>query len=707
MNKAQLVFLFHMHQPYYIDIAENKAIMPWVRLHGIKGYYDIPYLISKLENTKITVNLVPSLIEQLMLYCEKKVSDLYLDLTVKPVAQMSNEEKLFLLDNFFSVNRQNFIEKNPNFKRLFELRGDSDEKEELLKRLSFFSDNDLIDLKALFNLSWFGFGARKEFPLLDDLIQKEKGYSEDDLTTIVDIQFKVLNKILPLYKRLFNEGRIEISISPYFHPILPLIIDSDIGKVALPDRPFPPRFSYPSHAKIHIDEGINLFKKVFGKNPSGMWPSEGSVSNDALEIIADCGIRWIATDEEILLKSGFENRQKFGFLYRLYNFRDKLYCFFRDRELSDKIGFVYYNMPVKDAIDDFFNHLKRILNFDNTKNPIVPIIFDGENPWEFYSNLGEDFLFGLFEAIERCNFAETLTFSEVLEKNESFKIDSIWPGSWINANFSIWIGHHEMNTAWSYLGRTAQFFEKKSLSFQENELIDKARKELLVAEGSDWFWWYGDDFHVKGQENFDFLFLKHLSNVYRLLGEEEPVFLKNPIKKTKLFSHPALPVSLISPDIDGRISNYFEWSGSGIYSPAGKGGAMFEGENPLKRILFGQDLSNIYFLIELSKDLDFVELFLQDKHFFRLKIPCGKGSFELPVHLVNGDGVNNTDFRCQVAIDGVIELKIPSNVFNFDGRDTLKFAVKLKDFKEYRIPQFGFFETGMTFPPVKKFLIEF
>ena len=707
MAKAKVLFLFHMHQPYYVDIAEEKAIMPWVRLHGIKGYYDIPYLIEKLEKTKITVNLVPSLIEQINLYCERKISDLYLDLTLKSPSLMNEEEKLFLIDNFFSVNKKNFIENNPNYKRLLELRGDSDDVDELRKRLILFKESDLRDLQALFNLSWFGFAARKEFKELKLLIEKQKGYTGNDIKTIVEIQFKVLKRILPLYKKLLKQGKIEISISPYFHPILPLIIDSDIGKVALPDKPFPPKFSYPEHAKEHIEEGIKLFEEIFEEKPKGMWPSEGSVSNDALNLISQCGLKWVATDEEILKKSGFENKHKLEFLYKPYKFKDKIFCFFRDRELSDKIGFVYYNMSPKEARDDFLSHLEKIVRFNEKREPVVSVIFDGENPWEFYENLAEDFLFTLFKGIEESNFAETQTFSEVLNNADYGVIEDIWPGSWINANFAIWIGHHEMNTAWSYLGRAAQFFEKKAKEIENEELLENAKKELMVAEGSDWFWWYGDDFQVKGQEKFDLLFLKHLSNVYKFLGENEPIFLKTPIKKPKSLPKPSMPKTLIYPDIDGVITHFFEWNGAGEYIPQGKGGAMFEGEKPVKRVLFGQDFENIYFLIELRETVDVVEFFLQDKNFFKIQIPYKKGMFNVPVTVFSGEGFKDTEFDAKVAIDDVIEVKINGSIFDFLGRDTLKFAIKVSGLKEFRIPELGFLETGITLPPFEKFLINF
>ena len=707
MSKAKVLFLFHMHQPYYVDIAENKAIMPWVRLHGIKGYYDIPYLIDKLEKTKVTINLVPSLIEQIILYSERKISDVYLDLTLKSPSEMDEDEKLFLIDNFFSVNRKNFIENNPDYMRLLNLRGDSEDESELRKRLAFYTEQDLRDLQVLFNLSWFGFAARREFDNLNGLIEKGKGYTEDDIQTVIDIQFEVLQRLLPLYKKLLKEGKIEISISPYFHPVLPLIIDSDIGRVALPDKPFPPKFSYPKHAKTHILEGIKLFEEVFGEKPVGMWPSEGSVSEDSLNLISECGFKWIATDEGILKKSGFENKHRFDFLYKPYKFRDKILCFFRDRELSDKIGFVYYNMQPEEAQNDFLSYLKRIVHFNPKGEPVVSVIFDGENPWEFYENLAEDFLFSLFKGIEKSDFAETSTFSNAIETDDFGMLESIWPGSWINSNFAIWIGHHEMNTAWSYLGRAAEFLQEREKRFADIKMLQKAKKELMVAEGSDWFWWYGDDFQVKGQEKFDLLFLKHLANVYRFLGEEEPVFLRVPIKKPKSFNMPKMPVSLISPDIDGEITNFFEWSGAGEYKVSGKGGAMFEGESPVKRILFGQDLKNVYFFIEAREPVGVFELFLQDKHFFRLRFPFKKGKFSLPISVFGDKGFEDSGFNAMVAVDRVIEVKIDGGIFDFHGRDTLKFALNVRENRDIRMPQAGFFETGITFPPFKKFLMIF
>ena len=703
---AKIVFLFHMHQPYYIDLAENKSVMPWVRLHGIKGYYDIPYLISKLDKTKITVNLVPSLIEQILLYSERRITDTFLDLSLKHPSLMSEDEKFFLIDNFFSVNRKNFIETNERYFELLKLRGESEDIDALKKNLAFFKEQDLIDLQALFNLSWFGFAARHEFEEINAL-SKKQSFTFDDVRKIIDIQFKVIERIIPLYKELFSKGRIDISVSPYFHPILPLIIDSDIARVCLPEKPLPPRFSFEKHARWHVEDAVSFFEKIFGRKPSGMWPSEGSVSDETLELIASCGIKWIATDEGILEKSGFEGKNKLDFLYKPYSFRNKLNCFFRDRELSDKIGFVYYNMKTGEAVSDFLNSVERIVKFSK-ENPVIPVIFDGENPWEFYPDYGEDFLKSLFVAIEECDFAETSLFSEFSGNSALPVIQNIWPGSWINSNFAIWIGHSETNTAWSYLRRAASFFEEKSAEFGDSEAYRKAKKEIMVAEGSDWFWWYGDDFQVKGQEKFDLLFLKHLSNVYRFLGEEVPLYLKTPIKKSKEFFSVNKPKSLVFPSIDGKITDFFEWRNAGCFTPLSSGGAMYEGKPPIKKVFFGQDFESVYFAILHEKDFGTITIFVQDKDFYSINFKFKKGCFDIPVLKLDGDNFVETGIYADVCIQDIAEIRIDSGCFNLQHGETLRFAVAVKDnVREWRLPVSGFLETGVTFPPEKNLLILF
>ena len=706
MANVKVLFLFHMHQPYYLDLEKKEAILPWVRLHGVRSYYDIPYLIDKLEGTRITINLVPSLVEQINLYCEGNLTDIYLKLTEKDPSLMNDEERLFLIDNFFSVNFKNYIERWPNYRRLFNLRGESDDKDELRKRLVFFKDSDLRDLQALFNLAYFGFAAREEFPEINVLIEKQEGYSAKEIKRIVELQFEILGRLIPLYRKLFLEGKIDISVSPYFHPILPLIIDTNIAKVSLPDKPLPPRFSKKHHAYWHIEDAIKLFESVFHKKPSGMWPSEGSVSDDALNLIYNSGIKWIATDEGILKRSGFEKRHRMEYLYRPYIFKDRLFCFFRDRELSDRIGFVYYNMEPKQAVSDFLQTLKRISEYSSNKTMFVPIVFDGENPWEFYDNCGKDFLQVLFDAIQRCDFAEISLFSLELKEEHSGKLDRVWPGSWINASFAIWIGHEEMNTAWLYLKKVADFFESFDPSTVDKENYEMARKELMIAEGSDWFWWYGDDFRVKGQEMFDVLFLKHLSNVYRFLGESPPFFLLTPIKK-KNKSNVVLPQNLVYPLIEGRFSDFFEWRGAGLYIPEPIGGAMYGGEAEVKRVCFGQDFENVYFLIEMRQDVGSVLIYFQDKNFFRLRLPFKKGRYKIPLELSDEKGFFPIEETATVAFDQVYEIEIKGDTFHLSNYDTLKFFIEVEGERRLRFPEMGVVETGICFPPFKRLLIEF
>ncbi len=687
----RVLFLFHMHQPYYKDTLTGESFLPWVRLHATKGYFDIPYFASKCENAVFTVNLVPSLMEQLLEYAEGKLTDRYLELTLKPPSLMSDEEKLFVIDNFFSVNKKNFIYPNKEYLRLFEKRGESDDKKVLAKKVSLFSEQEIRDLQALFNLSWFGFAAEREYSVIRDLKEKGSGYSQGDIEEIVRVQFDIVKRLIPLYRDLYREGKIELTVSPYFHPILPLLIDTDIAKRCM-DRKLPESFSFPEHAKWHLREALDFFENVFGHRPSGVWPSEGSVSPEVLDLFAELGIKWTATDEGILEKS-LDKFDRAEDLYTLYRYRNGVFVFFRDRELSDKVGFVYYNVSVEDAVSDFISGLEDIRVKSNGKDVSVAVILDGENPWENYRDGGFEFLQTLFDAFKREGWKPD-TFSNALNALEPRQLDFIHSGSWINSDFAIWIGHEETNKAWTYLKKTADFFESKKNKVDEAAFL-KAKKELMIAEGSDWFWWYVDDFQVKDQDKFDFLFLKHLSNVYLTMGENVPNYLKTPIKKIS-FEPVKMPSCVLFPEMDGRISNFFEWSGSGVLKVSSKGDTMYKGEGSIREIRFGQDGRNCYFLILVDKLEGDFTVFLKSHSLFKAEIGLKRGFSTIPLFREKEGEFEHTDLKMDVAIDEVIEICVPLKGL-VSNKESLKVAFEFADgFDFSRVPNFGFADTGIT-----------
>ncbi|MEF3254721.1 MAG: hypothetical protein K6348_04030, partial [Deferribacterales bacterium] len=447
-------------------------------------------------------NLVPSLIEQIIDLTNNFMQDILIEKISKPVLTLSEDEKLYLLKPLFWANETNMIKPSKRYYELY-LKYKSGE-------FSNITHSELLDLEVHFLLAWTGTFIRYESSFIKALIQKDRGYFEDEKQKLLEILFNKFKYILEYYNKLSNEGKIELSTTPFYHPILPLLIDPHCFNEALPYVSIPENaISMEDDALWHLKEAVAFYGKTFGDKPSGVWPAEGSVSNKTLDLLCKHGIRWTATDEDILGKSlgvDIKNRSNRLFLYQKYYYEsvdDKIYIFFRDKELSDLIGFVYSRMDAESATDDFINKLKDIYEISNF-SPHVSVILDGENAWEFYKNNGRDFLDRLFEKISHTEWIKTLTYSEVIEDKNIIenRLNNIFSGSWINGNFSTWMGHPEKNKAWYYLYQIKNIFNWKKGSLNSDQ-INKVSRELHIAEGSDWFWWYGDDHFTEQADVLD------------------------------------------------------------------------------------------------------------------------------------------------------------------------------------------------------------
>jgi hypothetical protein len=375
------------------------------------------------------------------------------------------------------------------------------------------------------------------------------------------------------------------------------------------------RFQHPEDVEWHVDAAVKYYESLFGQKPAGMWPSEGSVSEDIIPILARHGIKWLATDEEILAESlGIPDRTddsysliSSGQLYRGYNYQKKdfqMALFFRDHALSDNIGFVYSGWDAEKAADDFLSKLWAIHEYVLKKqiaNPVVPIILDGENAWEYYQNDGHDFLEALYRKIESSQCLETITFNQYLnEKPALGELKKIFPGSWISHNFAVWIGHAEDNKAWDMVYKTRDefmAFKKNNPNF-DKEKLELAWKELMISEGSDWCWWFGEDHVGPNNDDFDRLFRAHLANVYRLTDREPPSDIYLPVRSSFIDAHFFKPVDFIKPIIDGRLTHYYEWQQAGYFDCAKAGSTMHKAERMLFGIWFGFDDKNLYFRID-------------------------------------------------------------------------------------------------------------
>ncbi len=426
----------------------------------------------------------------------------------------------------------------------------------------------------------------------------------------------LLSRIIPSYQKLYKEGRIDISFTPYFHPILPLLVDTDASREAIPNIMLPAdRFVHPEDALWQIRQAKEKFRELFGSELEGMWPSEGSVSEMVLSMIREEGIKWVATDEEILYssasKSGRDPRKYSPHTAYEYLGASGLKIFFRDKGLSDKIGFVYSSWDPDRAVKDFIQTLHKIGDFlkDSLSDKVVTVILDGENAWEYYAQDGAIFLQKLYSSLAADNTLETVSMSKAAQVVPSTPLQTIFAGSWINHDFRIWIGHREDNAAWDALSVARKMLVdyQKNHPGTEPSLLDRAWRQIYIAEGSDWCWWYGDDHIGSNNDQFDLLFRLHLSAVYDILGLKPPMGLSRPIHRVRTDTYLTMPEAIVTPELDGLLTHYYEWSGAGHYDCVKMGGAMHRVDRVINDIYFAFDYERFYIRLDFSSKFNLVE----------------------------------------------------------------------------------------------------
>jgi alpha-amylase/alpha-mannosidase (GH57 family) len=612
-NQLHIAFVWHLHQPLYKDRLTNSYTMPWVRLHAIKDYLDMVVLLERFENINQTFNVVPSLIEQIEDYNNRLAVDPYLRLSQIPIKNLSELQKAKILELFFDLNKEKMLSKFPRYLDILKKR------EALRKKYngdysSFtndFEDQEYLDLTVLFNLAWFDYlWQTHEFDLVE-LIKKGENFTEEDRVIVINKQFKVIEKIIPEYRKLEKQGKIEITTTPYYHPILPLLCDSDSAKVARPELQLPENlYSFSDDAKHQIYSAIFKHESTFGHKPKGMWPSEQSVSPEMLNLLPN-DIEWIISDEGILFNtlkyypSRDSNRilENPQILYQPYYMEvngRKLNIIFRDINLSDSIGFVYSKMDAQLASRDLYNNLKLIQNKLTDDHPyLVTIALDGENCWEHYENDGYDFLTNLYQLLSEDETLNVTTVSKYLEEfPPERKLENLFSGSWIRSDFTTWIGDPTKNLAWDYLYKTREVL----IAYQQNnpqnkEVITKAFEEIYIAEGSDWFWWFGEGNSSTHDDLFDWKFRLHLQNVYNLLGLEVPEYLKSSLYD-KESNQVLIPQKLLD---DG-------WINPSVYLFGYNTGTMHQAGKVFEKIYYGHDRRSFKLKIEFSMFYEFSNL---------------------------------------------------------------------------------------------------
>lgn len=558
MDKINLAFIWHQHQPYYKIPATGMYSLPWVRMHAVKDYYDLPVLLREFPTLRQTFNLTPSLLFQIDDYVLNGAADRSMVLTMKPADRLTDEDKKYLKEYFFMSARKQMIEPN---RRYFELWSKRDHHD--------WSIEDWRDLQMWFQLAWIGSHGRG-MSVAQALLMQERNFQEEDKSILLDLHRDLLSQVIPLYSEMAEQGQIELSTSPMYHPILPLLCDLSVGGNA------EVRWEAREDAESQIRRGMEVFEKYTGRTALGMWPSEGAVSAASVELLAKCGIRWTATDEAI-----WEHSEKASSSRHLPHVvqtaHGNVLLLFRDRGLSDAIGFRYSQCNAEEAVHDFISRVEGIrddllVRGESPSSCIVSVILDGENCWEYYEDNGRPFLRLLYETLSSSSTIRTCTVSEYLgqvDEQDLPVITRLHAGSWIHHNFDTWYGGHpEKKQGWEALCQTRDFLVAQSRAPRT------AWEELYIAEGSDWFWWFGDDHAADQKHEFDNLFRQHLRRVYELCSCPPPERLHEPILRERAGDRPKVSFDVPLPTVDGRILPATEWMGTICYRPDADQGAM-------------------------------------------------------------------------------------------------------------------------------------
>ena len=538
-STLNVVIYWHMHQPEYRDLRNGEYHLPWTYLHSIKDYVD---MVAHLENNKdarAVVNFAPVLLEQIDDYSEqldgylnrgKALRDPLLSALVEPVLSANTDKRLQIIKSCLRANKERLIDRFEPFVLLAEMAEEAIKQPEMI---GYYSEQYFSDLLVWYHLAWIAETVRMSDQRIKYLTEKARHYSLHDRHSLLEIIHELISSVIKRYKDLYDEGVIEVSMTPYAHPIVPLLIDIESTTQAMPEASLPKVESYPSgieRSHWHMKKGIEVFKHYFGRAPSGCWPSEGSISEETVKLIDEEGIKWIASGETVLRnslkKSEIEADECIHLAYQ-YQQTD-LRCFFRDDGLSDLIGFKYADWHADDAVANLEHHLEAIADkCVDKEDAIVSIILDGENAWEYYPFNAFYFIDALYKKLSVNPRIKLTTYSEYLENNHSTQsLEHIVAGSWVYGTFSTWIGEKDKNRAWEMLVEAKlaydRVIESGRLNHEESRL---AELQLATCESSDWFWWFGEYNSAESVTAFDEQYRLHLGNLYQLLKVDPPEYL--------------------------------------------------------------------------------------------------------------------------------------------------------------------------------------
>ncbi len=642
-KKFSVAFIWHMHQPIYKSEQNGIYLMPWVRLHAIKDYLDMLLIMDKFPDLKLNFNLVPMLIASIYDYGYNAGHDIYSKLTITPVEELSDDEKEFILNHFFDANYPNMVLPNEEYKKLYDKRFDARHT-----GIKDFSNQEYSDIMAWFNLVWFDPVYREHEEIKSFFNKKNGEFTLEDRIRIIELQREIIREIIPAYKKYQDEGRIEISTSPYYHPILPVLLDINDVKATNPNADIVELHSdMTEDARYNVQYALDRFEEIFGKRPQGMWPSEQCISEKTLQLFMDAGIKWTISDEGVLeqtLKKEFV-RDFRGYLedpYDLsltYKYKHNGKCInllFRDAVIPNLIGFEYpHHDPIK-AANDLYDRIKTTQKkLQSSPNPkhLLTIAMDGENCWESYANDGHEFLETLYGLLTEDKDIDVVRVSDYIDEvngtdkdDNAFVLDHVHAGSWINRDFMLWIGEPTKNLAWSYMDKARCDLKEYEKIHPDSQEVQLAKKELYVTQSSDWYWWYGEP-NDSGQDDiFDHMFREHLKNIYKYINKPIPPYLDSPLSNY-IETHSRYPKAAFENFVLNGKDPLEKWEAGGCLEiPATP---TMQEKRFFNKIYFGYDYDNLYLRFDINsyildkdkgfKDFNQIYIYFKNKpdsHYF-------------------------------------------------------------------------------------------
>ncbi|QEP44434.1 glycoside hydrolase [Ectothiorhodospiraceae bacterium BW-2] len=552
-KKVNFVLCWHMHQPYYREGLNGDYFLPWVYLHGIKDYDEMAAHLERHPAMHAVVNFAPVLLEQLddyvvqleqFLDSDKPMRDPLLNWLsgVEPIPSDHGLRSQIITD-CQKAHAPRMIAPYPPYQQLINLSHVDRGKHEWEMLLNYLDEQFFLDLLTWYHLAWFSYW-RKQLPPLTQLLAKGRNFDKQDRRQLLELIHQSLSSLIPRYKALAESGQIELSVTPYGHPIVPLLNDFHNMRDTQPNDPAPMADSYPGGSERslrHLQKGIEVFEHYFGHRPNGIWLSEGAVSRDAIELLDRLNIGWTATGESVWGNSYEQSaceltdigcRKSLFRPYTLAESQTRLY--FRDDGLSDLIGFEYSKWDTEDAISNLIHNLENIAKGldEEAESHVVSVILDGENAWEYYRDNGYHFINKLYHQLCHHPQLNPTTYAAISEKVHPIQLKRLCAGSWVYGTFSTWIGSDAKNHAWDLLVEAKKAYDSM---IKSSKLTAKqkrvAEQQLSICEGSDWFWWFGDYNNAQSVSDFDRLYRKQLKLLYELLQLNPPPSLNIPISQ--------------------------------------------------------------------------------------------------------------------------------------------------------------------------------